>query len=91
MELCDEMNSSAHDFGTIGFLDYFTIFYDFYPKFLAFVDVSTQCGVDLDIFPAFSHFSHRYYTVGSHCPVYPGIGVRFCFRFLTSVLGMLPL
>ena len=29
MELCDEMNSSAHDFGTIGFLDYFTIFYDF--------------------------------------------------------------
>ena len=29
MELCDEMNSSAHDFGTMGFLDYFTIFYDF--------------------------------------------------------------
>ena len=29
MEYCDEMNSSAHDFGTIGFLDYFTIFYYF--------------------------------------------------------------
>ena len=47
---------------------------------------SQSHATNTDVFLAFSYSSHRYYTVGSHCPVYPG--ARFCFSFLTSVLGM---